>query len=67
MAHKKSWELVEAVARSPLLQGAVVERGTDLADVERALLQADDLEAIERERLLAATRELAAFAAQHPR
>jgi hypothetical protein len=65
MGSDLSWELVEAVGRSPLLQQPSIEPGIELADVERALLAADDVEAVERERLLAATRELAAFAEQH--
>jgi hypothetical protein len=62
MGSNLSWELVDAVARSPLLQEARVPRGVELADVERKLLEADDVDAFERERLLAATYELAAFA-----
>jgi hypothetical protein len=62
MGSDLSWELVDAVARSPLLQEARVPRGVELAEVERRLLEADDVTAAERERLLAAARELAAFA-----
>jgi hypothetical protein len=58
-----SWELIDAVARSPLLQEPRIPRGLELAEVERMLLAADDVEAVEREWLLAAVRELAAFAA----
>jgi hypothetical protein len=62
MGSDLSWELVDAVARSPLLQEPRVAPGVELAEVERKLLQADDVDAFERERLLAAVRELAAFA-----
>jgi hypothetical protein len=62
MGSDLSWELVDAVARSPLLQEPRIARGVELADVERKLLQADDVDAFERERLLAAAYELAAFA-----
>jgi hypothetical protein len=67
MGSDRSWELVEAVARSPLLQEATVARGIDLAGIERTLLELDEIEAHERERLLLMTRELAAFAARHRR
>lgn len=59
---RMSWELVDAVARSPLLQEPRVPRGVELAEVERMLLEADDVDAVERERLLTAAHELAAFA-----
>jgi hypothetical protein len=62
MGSDLSWELVDAVARSPLLQEPTVRAGVELADVERKLLDASDVDAVERERLLTATRELAAFA-----
>jgi hypothetical protein len=62
MGSDLSWELVDAVARSPLLQEPRIGRGVDLAEVERRLLEADDVDATERERLLAAAYELAAFA-----
>jgi hypothetical protein len=67
MGSDLSWELVEAVARSPLLQEPVVPRGIELADIERSLLATDDIDASERERLLDATHELAAYAQRHRR
>jgi hypothetical protein len=61
MGSDLSWELVDSVTRSPLLQEPRIGRGVELAEVERKLLEADDVDAIERERLLAAAYELAAF------
>jgi len=56
---ERSWEIVDAVARSPLLSSAEVEPGIDLAAVERALLATDCVTASDCERLVLATRELA--------
>jgi hypothetical protein len=53
------WELVNAVARSPLLSSPQVSQGIELAAVERILLETDELAAADRERLLHTTRELA--------
>src|SRR5690242_16415454 len=58
-AVERNWEIVDAVARSPLLAEAEVEPGIDLAAVERALLETDRVAASDRERLVLATRELA--------
>jgi hypothetical protein len=58
-AVEPNWELVDAVARSPLLGGAEIEPGIDLADVERALLATDCVAAADCERLVIAARELA--------
>jgi hypothetical protein len=55
----QSWEIVDAIARSPLLRKAQIEPGIDLADVERALLATDRLTAHECELFLVAARELA--------
>jgi hypothetical protein len=63
MGSDLSWELVDAIGRSPILQAAHVPTGIELAEVERLLLAADDMDAVERERLLVAVRELADFAA----
>jgi hypothetical protein len=57
--NEHKWDLVDAVASSPLLGSAQLARGTDLAEVEQELLDADELPAGERERLIAAVRELA--------
>jgi hypothetical protein len=62
MGSDLNWDIVDAVARSPLLNEPTVPSGVELAEVERKLLAADDVEAVERERLLAAAHELAAFA-----
>ena len=55
----RRWDLVDAVSRSPLLTSPQVAGGIDLAEIERALLAADGIAAAERERLIAAVRELA--------
>lgn len=52
------WDIVDAVIDSPLFGTPQLVRGLDLADVEEALLAADDMAACERERLLKAVREL---------
>ena len=57
LEHK--WDLVDAVSRSPLLTSPQVAGGVELAEVEKALLSADGISAAERERLIAAVRELA--------
>jgi len=62
LEHK--WDLVDAVSRSPLLGPSTVRPGIDLADVERRLLASEDLPASDRERLIAAVRELAAVYSQ---
>lgn len=54
------WDLIDAVGRSPLLTPPQVEPGIDLAFVEQALLRDLTLRAADRERLIAAARELAA-------
>jgi hypothetical protein len=54
-----NWDIVDAVARSPLFSEGEVEPGIDLAAVERALLASERISAHERERLLLAARELA--------
>ena len=53
------WDLIDAVSRSPLLTSPQVAGGVELAEVEKALLSADGISAAERERLIAAVRELA--------
>jgi hypothetical protein len=58
-AVERNWEIVDAVARSPLFAEAEVEPGIDLAAVERALLATDRVAASDCERLVLATRELA--------
>ena len=58
-AHDHRWDIVDAVGRSPLLVAPQIAPGIELADVERALLAADGLPAVERERLIASARELA--------
>jgi hypothetical protein len=65
---EQKWDLVKAVARSPLLSSPHVNAGIELAAVERILLEADELAAAHRERLLQATRELAKLysALTHP-
>ena len=62
LEHK--WDLVDAVSRSPLLAPATIRPGIDLADVERRLLASETLPASDRERLIAAVRELAAVYSQ---
>jgi hypothetical protein len=57
--HDHRWDLVDAVSRSPLLGPPRIRPGIDLAVVERRLLAADELQAAERERLIASVRELA--------
>jgi hypothetical protein len=57
LEHK--WDLVDAVSRSPLLAPPTIRPGIDLADVERRLLASETLPASDRERLIAAVRELA--------
>jgi hypothetical protein len=57
LEHK--WDLVDAVGRSPLLGPATLPQGIDLAGVEQMLLRAEALPAADRERLIAAARELA--------
>jgi hypothetical protein len=59
MQRDHKWDLVDAVSRSPLLGPPRIKPGIDLAAVERRLLTADGLSAAERERLIAAVRELA--------
>lgn len=53
------WDLVDAIGRSPLLGPPQLAAGVDLAAVEQALLADLTLIASERERLIAAARELA--------
>jgi hypothetical protein len=62
LEHK--WDLVDAVSRSPLLAPPTIRPGIDLADVERRLLASETLPASDRERLIAAVRELAAVYSQ---
>jgi hypothetical protein len=54
------WDLVDAVGRSPLFTPPQLEPGIDLASIEQVLLRDLQLRAAERERLIAAARELAA-------
>ena len=58
------WDLVDAVSRSPLLGLPEMPAGIELADVEKALREADGLSAAERERLIASLRELASVYVQ---
>ena len=53
------WDLVDAVSRSPLLGTPQIAPGIELAEVERILLGADGLPAVEKERLITSARELA--------
>jgi hypothetical protein len=53
------WDLVDAVGRSPLFTPPQLEPGMDLSIVEEALLRDVRLLAADRERLIAAVRELA--------
>jgi hypothetical protein len=54
------WDLIDAVSRSPLLGPPQLAQGIDLARVEQTLLSDGSLLAADRERLIAAARELAA-------
>jgi hypothetical protein len=54
------WDLVDAVSRSPLFGPPQLAHGIDLARVEQTLLRDRSLLAADRERLIAAARELAA-------
>ena len=62
---RRSYDVVDAIARAPqiaiTLERPRIARGVDLADVEAALLAADDLDDVRRMRLLRDARCLAEF------
>ena len=56
--HKRRWDLVDAVSRSPVLSPARIRSGVTLSEVERLLLTTTALPVADRERLINSAREL---------